>query len=490
MSNPLPFPRRQRVLMLTTDVMIDRRILHEAEALIDAGYEVILLAGSAPAAPLHEVMGRVKVHRITPAGNDPRYVRSEFLLAVPAAEIERLLSRRELSLRRLWYRWQLGTALPGGRNLLFLLWFVPFCLLALPTLLFLKAIRLGTRKTTSVLRRLVGMLSRFHELSNLEYRYFAEGTFYRPDIVHVHDLPMLAVGAALKRELRVPLFYDMHESYPDQPRLTPAQMDQLLGVERQHIGAADVVVTVNDLLLDFVRKRYALRCSSVLQNAVSAPHFDPTRRHDRFRADFPQLAGKLLVLYQGWIAKERNLETAIKAMAQVTRPEIVLLIMGYGDYAADLRALAVAEGVLDRVVFVPAKSQEELLSYSASADLGLIPYPTNRDVNTYLVSPNKLYEFITARLPILTNRLPFVERVVTQWGFGSVADLDDVNAFAFALNTFDDGKLPEYRARLAEEGWRFSWQEEQKKLLKLYEQLPGQGNPPATVAVTTEEQAA
>src|SRR3954468_18788805 len=69
---PLAFPRRQRVLMLTPDVVIDRRILHEAEALTDAGYEVYLLAGSADGQRSFEVTGRVKVERVGYTGCDPR----------------------------------------------------------------------------------------------------------------------------------------------------------------------------------------------------------------------------------------------------------------------------------------------------------------------------------------------------------------------------------------------------------------------------------
>lgn len=479
MNNILPYPRGKRVLMLTTDAIIDRRILHEGEALIEAGYEVILLAASNSGQPLHELIGRVKVHRIANDGSDPRNTAA---IQMPFHAL--------MSLRQFMRIWQHEIADGARPTASFRAWFAAYCVVMLPIAVVLRIFRAVVNRGLRLLHRVVSGHKTLPELAALEYAYYYEALFYRPDIVHVHDLPMLAVSAALKLALRVPLFYDMHESYPDQPRLTPAQKHNLLDIERRHIAAADVVVTVNDLLLDFIRNRYQLSNSSVLQNAVSAPHFDPNVHHDRFRADYPQLAGKLLVLYQGWIARERNLETAIKAMAQVVRPEVVLLIMGYGDYADELQALAVAEGVQDRVVFVPAKSQEELLFYSASADIGLIPYPTNRDINTQLVSPNKLYEFITARLPILTNRLPFVQRVVTEWGFGVVADLDEVSAFAVALNTFDTSKLPEYRERLAHDGWRFSWQEEQKKLLRLYEQLPGQDILHASSVVAAEEHAA
>jgi glycosyltransferase involved in cell wall biosynthesis len=416
--------RRRRVLMLTTDVWIDRRILHEAEALTAAGAEVIVLAAADPGLAPYEILNEVKIQR----------------LPSPPLEPQR----------------------PG-----------------LITHLYRFGLRVGRRFVAPPLRKLAARGRQITgrpgplRLTSLEQHYYREGLFYRPDIIHAHDLPMLAVAARLKKALHVPLVYDMHESYPDQPRLTEALKQQLLRQEQEHITAADLVITVNDLLHDFIRTRYNLACSGVVQNATTSIGFDPAARYDRFRADYPQLAGKFLVLFQGWIAPERNLETAIKAMARVSRPDVALLIMGYGDYARNLEALARSEGVADRVLFVPAKSQEELLSYSASADLGLIPYPKNRDVNTRLASPNKLYEFIAARLPILSNQLPFVQSVLDKWGFGTVADLDDVSGFAAALNALDRSKLALFRQCLVRDGWRFSWEHERKQLLALYDRLPG-----------------
>lgn len=481
MNRVHPYALRRRVVMLTTDVMIDRRILHEGETLAGAGYEVILLAGSGAALPTHEILGRVKVHRVDGAA---------YLRFAPLARFGIRIRDRVGRLMRpppafpdaraSTVGGQSRKPLPLGRQAnrafearLVLAWG-------------LRALRYVTAKVFHGCVR--PLLSRVDRLSLLERGYLSEGLFYRPDIIHVHDLPMLAVGVALKARLHVPLVYDMHESYPDQPRLTPRLRRRLRRLERKHIGAADVAISVNDLLLEVIRARYQLKRCGVVQNAVRAPQFDPERRYDRFRADYPQLQGKLLILFQGYIAPERNLEMAVHAMARVRRTDLVLLIMGYGEYAQTLEELADAQGVTDRVLLVPAKPQDELLSYSASADVGLIPYSTRRDLNTRLASPNKLYEFIKARLPILTNRLPFVERVVTQWGFGTVADLDDVDSFAGALEGIERWQLSACRERLARDGWRFAWEQEEAHLLKLYEALPGQSEPGAAVPVTLARQ--
>src|SRR5579863_886653 len=66
-----------RVLMLTDDVQIDRRILLEAESLIRLGHEVILLAEGGGASPSFERIGNVKVERL---GGVPPPAREELVV--------------------------------------------------------------------------------------------------------------------------------------------------------------------------------------------------------------------------------------------------------------------------------------------------------------------------------------------------------------------------------------------------------------------------
>jgi len=72
-TNQIP-SKGKRVLMLTPDVIIDRRILIEAETLIDEGYELYLLAGwDGKSEDLFEVQGRIKIERIKYQGIDQRF---------------------------------------------------------------------------------------------------------------------------------------------------------------------------------------------------------------------------------------------------------------------------------------------------------------------------------------------------------------------------------------------------------------------------------
>jgi len=415
--------------MLTPDTMIDRRIFIEAETLIDEGYEVILLAEAGSGLETFEIQGNVPVERVSHG-------------------------RHDLRLRRLyWILERIDSVKARSGSLHSPLWGMLRGMLA-----------------TGV--KIAGKIHQtISPLSSYEADFLRRALLYRPDIVHVHDLPLLRAGVALKKTLGIPLVYDMHEFYPEQACLAPQAQKELRHREASHIHRADRHITVNFMLGDAIRKKYSLPSIAIVQNAVPPGLFDPRGRHDRLREEYPSLKGKKILLYQGWIAEGRNLESLVQGLARTCNDRWSLAIMGYGEYAAELEKMAGSLGIAHRVQIVPPKSQQELLSYTASADAGIIPYRYTDDINTRYASPNKLYEFITARLPILANRLEFVEHVVRGNGFGMVADLNSPEAVALLMDSLDDRTLRGFRRALEEKGELFSWENEKRILRDLYQEL-------------------
>lgn len=473
-TNQIP-SQGKRVLMLTPDVMIDRRILIEAETLIDDGYEVYLLAGwDEKSKDLFEVEGRVKVERIKYEGIDQRftflYKSQNYLISL----LNQISRRVDVTANKICLGFNNihGLLIQWITKLIYVVFFKPVLLFISISLRSKNFLITAIAKIINFLVKIiVKIVPFFTELNGYEHLFFTKGLFYRPDIIHVHDLPMLKAGVKLKRELNVPLIYDMHEFYPEQPRLSKKQRQLLQTMERKYIKHTSSVITVNYMLGNIIKDAYNLKEIYTIQNSVSNINIDVNKKFDRFREDYPHLKDKFLLLYQGWIASERNLETAIQAMSLINNNQWVLLIMGYGDYQVELEKLASEQGVLSKIQFVPSKSQDVLLEYTNSADLGLVPYPTNKDINTHYVSPNKLYEFIASRLPIICNNLPFVKSIVETNGFGIAFDMDTPESFAEALNNFPFDKLEYFKTNLAEKGHNFLWEAEAPKLLEIYRKL-------------------
>ena len=234
--------------------------------------------------------------------------------------------------------------------------------------------------------------------------------------------------------------------------------------------APTVLVTVNPFLAREIESRHAVGTVAVVQNAIDAPELlrPPLRP---FRATTDGAIRGSCVLYHGWIAAERNLEIALRGMRPSAIPRYLLVYMGYGDYARELQQIADRGQLLDRVAFVPAKTQEASMPYVASADIGLVPYPYGRDLNTHFASPNKLYEFIVAGVPILTNELPFVRDIVMQRDIGVSADIQTEQDSPPRLDAFPRERLPEFKQSLLQCRAEFTWQTESEELRKLYREV-------------------
>jgi glycosyltransferase involved in cell wall biosynthesis len=324
-----------------------------------------------------------------------------------------------------------------------------------------------------VRRRLGGavLAARGSPLTGFEYAFYRVARALRP-VVHVFDLPLLRVGTALKRATGARLVYDMREFYPEQARLTEPERERLRAFEARHIGEADARITVNPLLAEAISTRYGGIEVDVIQLAVETQPGLHDRRHNLFRERLAIEPDRFILLYQGWVGAEENLELLVESLAAVTVP-VDLIFMGYGDFQLELQRRAQAAGVAERVHFLGAQPRDEFLRYTASADVGVIPYPATRSINQRLASTYKLYEYIAARLPLLVNHLPFIRSVVEENGFGVVADLETREACTAAIAGFPFDRLDEFGSNLAARGARFTWDAERPKLLAIYRDVLG-----------------
>ncbi len=513
----------ERILMITPDIMIDRRILIEAETLIENGYEVYLLAGwDQTQSSLFEIDGSVKIERIKFEGLDSRLKPaykiqsrsishlnnylilindfSKSLSAIGNKFINKSVETKNIFLNSISIKVQKKIESLALRFMAFRMIynFLVFCLRV-----FLKIINYSSRLSNKVLifglkcyqfiiiifdksnnyiigfiaktiNFAVGVMAKLFPFiigfSAYETEYFKRALFYRPDIIHVHDLPMLRIGVQVKKKLRIPLIYDMHEFYPEQDVFNVRQRNKLRRIERKNIHYCNIRITVNPLLAKEISHTYDNIKIDVIQNAMILPVDFHNRKYNRFREEYSISEDEIILLYQGWISPHRNLQKVVTALSRVNKP-IKFVIMGYGDFKTELKKIANEQGVTNMIIFVPSKSQKELLSYTASADLGIIPYPYKLDPNTMYASPNKLYEFIAARLPILCNSLPFVSSIVMDNGFGMAIDMDSPESFADALNNFSYEKIIIYKNNLAKYGKAFLWDVEATKLLNLYSSI-------------------
>lgn len=401
-----------KILMLTPDAqMIDRRILQEARTLLGAGHEVTLLAGFECGKEEDYWLDGIHVCRFQYDWDDERLKRLRRLLPLPG-RLQRLLNRAFLYLAR-----------------------------------------------------------RMLSVSPFDRFIIAKGLEHPADVVHVHDLPALQAGVVLAHTWGVPLFYDAHEMYYAQDVLPPRLRHAYFRAERRLIRHPDAVITVNDFIADLMAERYGIARPHVLYNCADPePGFDPARARTqsplRQRVPGP---GPIL-LFQGWLSHERNIDTLIRALAHVP-PPARLAVIGYGAYQARLEEVARASAVADRVHFLGRVESRDMLDLTVGADLGLIPY-LPIDENHLYCSPNKFFEYVQACLPILAHDLPFFRLMGKRHGVVRCADFTSPPALGQAIATLlADGSLEQMRQACVPARQVLTWPVEGRKLLTLYDRL-------------------
>ena len=291
-------------------------------------------------------------------------------------------------------------------------------------------------------------------------------------IYHAHDLNNLEVAYRAARANGSKLVYDAHELFSEMAnRWVRLKRGSWRRLEARLLPRADLSITVNDLIAGELSRRYNVPPPLVLLNCPDPPPtFDPDARYDLIRERLGLPTERKIVLYQGWMSEGRGLENLVRS-AGLLAHDAVVVFMGYGDYQATLEGMAAA-GPADRVHFILAVPQRDLLAYCASADVGVIPYQAV-DLNNYYTSPNKLFDFIQAALPIVASDLPFLRKVIAEHDLGVVARLDSPRSYADAINgvlTRPDGGAA-LRANLRKAAPQYTWSAQAEKLLEAYGKL-------------------
>jgi glycosyltransferase involved in cell wall biosynthesis len=315
---------------------------------------------------------------------------------------------------------------------------------------------------------------------------FADGSLPAADVWHANDLETLPVALLLRRRYGGRVIYDSHEIYLEMPgprRMGRLRRWLLRRAEGVMARSADAVVTINDPIADELQQRYGIERPLVVRSYPPlwspGPGFtSPLRGAVRALGVSDD---HRLVMYHGAFQAGRGIEQLLEAALPIETVAVVLL--GEGPLASSVAETAARPEWRGRLAVLPAVPPEELLAWLAGADFSAcLIQPVSL---TYLLSsPNKLFQAIAARVPILATRFGPIGEAVEHYRVGVTCDPSDVAQVAeglgrlLAMSAVELADLRE-NARRAHEG-ELNWEHEAARLEALYARLA-----PQTIAATT-----
>jgi glycosyltransferase involved in cell wall biosynthesis len=254
-------------------------------------------------------------------------------------------------------------------------------------------------------------------------------------------------------------------------RMQPWLRSLFRRLERGWARAADLVVTVNDAYADILVPLLGVARPIVVRNCPD-PYEPEGPRPDRIRALLALPAEVAVVLYQGGLMTERGIEEGMDAILRV--PGAVFVIMGYGSRRAAYVQSAREPSRSGRVRVIDPVPPEDLLEWTASADVMLMAIqPTT--LNHRYTTPQKLWEAIAAGVPVVASDLPGMAQVVQEVGCGALCDPTDPESIAAAIRDLLGRPVAErdaLRERTLDAARRtYNWDAQARTLLAAYARL-------------------
>jgi glycosyltransferase involved in cell wall biosynthesis len=238
--------------------------------------------------------------------------------------------------------------------------------------------------------------------------------------------------------------------------------------ERIAVQQVQVLVTVSEKLGERYHHRYpALRQIEIIRNLPCAEHVGTYVTPGVIKKN-----GHKIIIYQGHFKPGRGLKNLIQAVAMTGN--VHLLLIGNGELEPVLKNMVRTEKLEDRIFFHDFIPMVELISVSAQGDLGAVLFePTS--LNYAAALPNKFFEYIMAGLPVLSSNIETFTYYIDKYDFGLTVDPSDIAAISRTITRMisDEEQLKKWKNNALKAAQELNWENEEKKLLKIYARYKG-----------------
>ncbi|TXB67285.1 glycosyltransferase family 4 protein [Vicingus serpentipes] len=300
--------------------------------------------------------------------------------------------------------------------------------------------------------------------ANYNIRLFFYLLYSNVDILWSNDLDTLPANYLASKVKGKKIVYDSHEFFTEVPELVKRPKVQKVWetIEELILPKLKNVITVCNSIAKCYEEKYNIKVN-VVRNV-------PRKNKTFLTVKNLREGDKNIIIYQGSVNINRGLEALVKAMQEIDNT--ILYIIGDGDVFENIISL-ILELNLNHKVKMLGKIHFELLhDYTMQADLGL-SLEENVGLNYKYALPNKLFDYINAKVPVLTSNLPEMAKIVNQYQVGETIDEITPNAIAKKINQLFENseQLKSYKTNTIKAAEELNWESEQKIIQGLVKEI-------------------
>jgi hypothetical protein len=304
-------------------------------------------------------------------------------------------------------------------------------------------------RSTSLLSK---SLCRFYRLSS-----YLKGTLSNQyDIILVENIDLLPIAIMIKKHANV--IVDLREYYPTEFNYK-IKFNLLFSRWKKFICSAYLpkcssCLTVSPSLVEKYKNEFGVEAVLIR----SAP---PYRK---LSALYPDPA-KIRIVHHGVANPDRKIENMIVLAGRLDfRFSLDLYLMKssekYFNYLKNK-----ADGILNVRILDPVPF-DEIVPTLNEYDIGLICYEENGENITGCL-PNKFFEYIQARLMIVSTPLPSIKSIVDNYALGVCSAECSCESIADMLNVMDLKEIMKYKEASNHYAYELSFDSEKRKFVNL-----------------------
>jgi glycosyltransferase involved in cell wall biosynthesis len=284
-------------------------------------------------------------------------------------------------------------------------------------------------------------------------------------ILQVEQDFALAIGIEVKKRTGLPLIADLHNITSEELVATGAikpngkEYRKLQDMLKNNLAEADAVVVVSDLMKEYVVKNYATPTNVVY---VVPPGAEP-REITRNASDHPK------VVYSGLVTFREHVNLFVESMPIIKEriKDVEFFITDKGEDIKKIKKLSRQLKV--NPIFFWYPTTENFKSFLFSCDVAVLP--SSGDLARRMGTPVKLFEYLSAGLPVVANNVGSWTNIIRKSNVGLLTP-DNPTDFAEAVSSLLENQL--LRKQLSFNAlkaikYKYNWDLSAKALVDLYE---------------------
>lgn len=283
-------------------------------------------------------------------------------------------------------------------------------------------------------------------------RYFNSGFWKKivkenpADIYDCNDPDTMMAGIYAKKYWKSKIVYDAHELWSDVFEKKSTIIKTIYAFistkilyyiyEKPNIKLFDKIITVNIPIKKILENRFGLDNIFVIYNFSNYDCFLLKKK-------------KEYIVYIG--GHRFGIEDTLVYVSENIR--LTPLIIGFnGNYK--------------EIEYLGFLTKEQYRKKLRECKIGLFSYDLNNSRNTYLATPNKIFQYIQGTVPVITFKTPGT-KFLEKYNVGETYKIGDFNDLIIKINKilnnyeFYIDNINKYKKEL-------SWENQEKKLIKIY----------------------